>query len=116
MKLIIAVIRPEKLTAVQQAIDQESACLLSVSQVLGNARESGYTEIYRGRQVQVQRPKLRVEIAVDDVFVDSVVDAIVRAASTAGPGQLGDGKVFVVQMDECIPIGMAEQGQMALGR
>ena len=115
MKLVIAIIRPETLEAVQGALNEPEMCLMSVSQVLGDGRDPGYTEIYRGRKVQVQRPKVRVEVAVNDLFVEAAVKAIVRAGCSGNPGQPGDGKVFVVQMDQCVPIGTGERQRMAMG-
>jgi nitrogen regulatory protein P-II 2 len=104
MKLIIAIVRPEKLSAVQTAVETQGACLMSVSQVVGDGRDGGYREIYRGREVHVQRPKLRIEIAIDELFAEPAVAAVVRAASTGDSGQGGDGKVFVLQLDECARI------------
>jgi nitrogen regulatory protein P-II 2 len=104
MKLIIAIVRPERLSAVEATLERQEACLLSVSQVLGDGRDPGYTEIYRGREVHRERPKVRLEIAVDDLFAEAAVAAIVRAASTGEPGRAGDGKVLVLQMDECAHI------------
>src|SRR5262245_24262943 len=102
MKLIIAVIRPEQLAAVEAALSTQEVCLMSVSQVLGDGREPGYTEIYRGREVRTRRPKIRLEIAADNLFVDDAVDAIVQAASSGDAWQAGDGQVFVLPIDECL--------------
>ena len=104
MKLIIAIIRPEQMEAVQGALREPEACLLCVSEVMGDGREPGFTEIYRGREVRVPRPKLRLEIAVSDALVQGVVESITRAASAGMPGHLGSGKVFVVQVDGCVRI------------
>ena len=104
MKLIVAIVRPEKLRAVQAAIRASEASLISVSQVLDDGQDPGFTEIYRGREIQVPRPKLRLEIAVNDSYVDAAVGAIVRAGCTDKAGQLGDGKVLVTQLDGCVPI------------
>jgi nitrogen regulatory protein P-II 2 len=99
MKLIIAMIRPEKLAAVQAALTEQEACLMSVSEVLGDGREPGCTGMYRGVEFRVQRPKLRLEIAVDDWVVEGAVETIMRAGSTSSSGQIGDCKVFVMQLD-----------------
>src|SRR5262245_41343709 len=90
MKLIVAVFAPEKLESVQAALNDWDASLLSISQVLGDGREPGYREVYRGVEVRVRRPKLRVEITADDWCVDAVVEAI---------GRLSGGKVFVMPLD-----------------
>jgi nitrogen regulatory protein P-II 2 len=115
MKLIVAIIRPEKLQAVQEAFQYRPVCVLSVSQVLGDGREPGYTEIYRGQSINVRRPKVRLEIAVDDIFVDGVVGAIVRAGASGTQGQVGDGCVFVMPLDECVQIRNGDQGPKAIG-
>jgi nitrogen regulatory protein P-II 1 len=104
MKLIVAIIRPEQLEAVQAALHEPEACLLSVSQVVGSSRESGFTEIYRGREVHVPRPKLRVEIAVNETLALATVESITRALATGTPGHLGYGNVFVLQLDGCVRI------------
>src|SRR5262245_32753999 len=104
MKLIIAIIRPEHLEAVRGALREPEACLLCVSEVLGDRREPGFTEIYRGREVRVARPKLRLEIAVSDGLAQGVVESISRAASAGVPGHLGGGKIFVMQVDGCVRI------------
>src|SRR5215813_11965853 len=98
MKLIVAIIRPEQIEAVRAAIREPEACLLSVSEVMGDGREPGFTEIYRGREVRVQRPKFRLEIAVADVLVPGIVESITRAAAGI-PGNLSNSKVFVMQLD-----------------
>jgi nitrogen regulatory protein P-II 2 len=110
MKLITAIIRPEKLEAVQAALNQHDVNLMSVSQVLGDPRESGYTEIYRGRECRVPRPKLRLEIVANDRFVEAAVEAITRAGSMGDPAQTGDGRVFVVHLDGCVRIPQGEWG------
>ncbi|HKB40137.1 MAG TPA: P-II family nitrogen regulator [Gemmataceae bacterium] len=104
MKLIIAIIRPEQLETVRAALHEPEACLLCASEVMGDGREPGFIEIYRGREVRVPRPKLRLEIAVSDALVQGTVEAISRAASTGVPGHRGHGNVFVMQLDGCIRI------------
>src|SRR5262245_10177838 len=112
MKLIVAIIRPEKLQAVQASLPEPEACLLSVSQVVGDGREAGFTEIYRGREVRVPRPKLRLEIAVTDALVQGAVESITRAVSTgySGGGHLGNGNVYVMQLDGCVRIPGGDPG------
>jgi nitrogen regulatory protein P-II 2 len=103
MKLIIAIVHPESLQAVESALNQHAATLLSVSQVVGSAREPGYTQSYRGRDVQIRRPKLRLEIAVDDVSAESVVEAVARAAA-GDSAATSDGKIFVTDLHQCLNI------------
>ena len=109
MKLIIAIIRPEKLDMVQKGLNSGQATLLSVSQVVGYGQEPGYKEIYRGAVVHTRPSKLRLEIAVDDSGVDDAVNAIVGSASSGRSGRVGDGEIFVMQMDECIHICQGER-------
>jgi nitrogen regulatory protein P-II 1 len=102
MKLILAIIRPEKLSAVQSALEKQDADLISVSQVLGDGREPGDTEIYRGREVHVRRPKLRLEIVTDDLLADGVVEAVARAAAPGSAWQSGDGQVLVLPVETSV--------------
>ena len=98
MKLIIAMIQPEKLAAVQAALTELKACLMSVSEVLSDGREPGCTGMYRGVGFRVRWPKLRLEIAADDWVVESAVEAILRSESTGDSGQIGDCKVLVIEL------------------
>jgi nitrogen regulatory protein P-II 2 len=109
MKLIIATIRPEKLAAVQAALTKQEACLMSVSQVLGDGKGPGSTGVYRGTEFRVWRPKLRLEIAVEGGLVEEAVETIVRAGPTCGSGQVDDSKVFVTQLDGHLASGMANE-------
>ena len=108
MKLIVAVIRPETLGTVEAALYHQNVCVLSVSQVHSGGREPGYTEIYRGREVHSRRPKIRLEMMAEDVFVEYAVEAIARASS--------DGKVFVLPLSESAGIGNVEHEAVALER
>jgi nitrogen regulatory protein P-II 2 len=99
MKLIIAIIQPEKLDVVQAALTEQKACLMTVSQVLGEEREPGCKGTYRGGEFRVHRPKIRLEIAVNDWVVEGAVETIIRAGATGDSGQIGDHKVFVMQLD-----------------
>jgi nitrogen regulatory protein P-II 2 len=103
MKLIIAIVHPESLQAVESALNQHGATLLSVSQVVGSAREPRYTQSYRGRDVQIRRPKLRMEIAVDDGSAEIVVEAVARAAA-GDSAATNDGKIFVTDLHQCVNI------------
>src|SRR6202790_3251208 len=105
MKLIVAIIRPEKLEAVQAALGAHDVYLMTVSDVRGCGRQRGYTEVYRSAEFQVRLlPKLKLEIAVNDTFVDAAIEAIVHAARTPETGQIGDGKIFVLPLDDAIRI------------
>jgi nitrogen regulatory protein P-II 1 len=116
MKMIVAIIRPENLEEVQQVLAQDDVYLMTVSDVRGFGKQRGFTEVYRGQEV-VERmvPKLKLEIAVNDAFVEATVDAIVRAARTGETGNVGDGKIFVLPLDQCIRIRTGETGPEAIG-
>src|ERR1700693_1832178 len=116
MKMIVAIIRPEKLEAVQQALNDLDVFLMTVSDVRGCGRQRGYTEVYRGTEFQVRLlPKLKLEIAVNDAFIEAAIEAIVHAARSAETGQIGDGKIFVMPMDDCARIRPGERGGQATG-
>ena len=104
MKLVVAIIRPEKLDAVQAALQEQDAWLMSVAQALGDGRGPGYAEVYRGREVQVRRPKLRLEIVAEDHLVEGVVEAVARAAAPGGPWRNGDGQILVLPVEASVPI------------
>jgi nitrogen regulatory protein PII len=95
MKLIVAVVVPEKLEAVQSAITPLGAQLISVSRVLGGGLDPDYTEIYRGRTVHVRRPQIRLEVTVDDASAEWVVQAILREGAADGEN---DAEVLVMQL------------------
>jgi nitrogen regulatory protein P-II 1 len=116
MKMIVAVIRPEKLEEVQAALNERDVYLMTVSDVRGCGRQRGYTEVYRGAETQVRLlPKLRLEIAVNDAFVEATVEAIVHSARMGPTGQVGDGKIFVLPLDDCVRIRTGERGGQAIG-
>ncbi len=113
MKLIVAVIQPYRLEEVKQALYAAEVQLMTVSEVLGHGRQGGVTEIYRGsRETGNLLRKIRLEIAVNDDFVDRTVEAIVRGAKT---GELGDGKIFIYNLEECVRIRTEERGTIAIG-
>ena len=113
MKLIIAIIQPHKLEDVLQELDKEEIHLKTVSNVLGCGRQKGRTEIYRGRkETGGLLKKIRLEIAVNDEFVERTLKAITRGAKT---GSIGDGKIFIVSLAECIRIRTLEKGPVAIG-
>lgn len=116
MKLIVAIIRPERLEAVQKALNEHDVYLMTVSDVRGCGRQRGYTEVYRSTEFQVRLlPKLKLEIAVNEAFVEAAVEAIVHAARTPEIGQVGDGKIFVLPLDDCVRIRTGERGTDAIG-
>jgi len=113
MKLIIAIIQPHKLDDVMRELDEKEIYLKTVSSVLGVGRQKGVTEIYRGvKEVGTLLKKIRLEIAVNDQYVKPAVDAIVKAARS---GNIGDGKIFVLPLDEVIRIRSGETGKVAIG-
>jgi nitrogen regulatory protein P-II 2 len=116
VKLIVAIIRPEKLEDVQQALNAQDVYLMTVSDVRGCGRQRGYTEVYRGTEVQIRLvPKLKLEIAVNDNFVEPTIEAIVHAARTGDTGNIGDGKIFVLDLQDAVRIRTGERGTDAIG-
>ncbi len=112
MKLVVAIIKPFKVEDVKEALTNVGVTGLTVSEARGFGRQRGHTEVYRGAEYQVDfLPKTRVEVMVDDGQVDGVIDAIVKSART---GKIGDGKVFVVPLEEAVRIRTGEQGADAL--
>jgi nitrogen regulatory protein P-II 1 len=108
VKKVEAVIRPEKLQAVQDAMDDLGTSGLTVIEVLGCGAQRGYTETYRGARANISlQRKVKVEAVVGDSLVDAVVNAISGAART---GEVGDGKIFVTSVDEAIRIRTGERG------
>lgn len=113
MKLVTAYIQPYKLTEVKQALFQAKVFKMSVTNALGCGQQMGYTESYRGVDIEVNLlKKTRIEIAVNDDFVKPTVEAIIAAART---GEIGDGKIFVTELQECIRIRTGETGSEAIG-
>ena len=116
MKLVVAIIRPEKLEDVQKALAERDVYLMTVTDVRGCGRQRGYTEVYRGTEVRIQLiPKLKLELAVNEAFVEATVEAIVHAARSGDTGAIGDGKIFVLPMDDAIRIRTGERGSEAIG-
>ncbi|MBN2860408.1 MAG: P-II family nitrogen regulator [Sphaerochaetaceae bacterium] len=113
MKLIIAYIQPGKLPEVKQELYKKKIYKISVTNALGCGQQKGYTEVYRGIDVEVNLlKKVRIEIAVNDSFVDATVDAIVAGAAT---GTIGDGKIFILPIEQTIRIRNREKGSDAIG-
>ncbi|MCE5341643.1 MAG: P-II family nitrogen regulator [Planctomycetaceae bacterium] len=113
MKLVIAVIQPHRLEEVKEELYKEEINLMTVSEVLGHGRQKGVTEVYRGmKETGNLLRKIRLEIAVNDNFVERAISAIARGAKT---GKTGDGKIFVVELPECVRIRTGERGSEAIG-
>ncbi len=113
MKLVIAVIQPHKLDAVKQELYKADVNLITASEVLGHGRQLGVTEVYRGvKETGNLLRKIRLEIAVNDSFVEPTVNAIVKGAHT---GEVGDGKIFILDLAECVRIRTGEKGHQAIG-
>jgi nitrogen regulatory protein P-II 2 len=112
MKLVMAVIKPFKLDDVRKALTDIGIEGMTVTEVKGYGRQKGHTEIYRGAEYEVNFvPKLKIEVVVPSASSDKAVDAIAAAAKT---GQIGDGKIFVVSIDDSIRIRTGETGEDAL--
>ena len=113
MKLIIAYIQPHKLDDVKKALAQAKVGKMSVTNSLGCGEQMGYEESYRGIKFEVNLlKKVRLEIAVNEDFVDKTIKAIISAART---GEIGDGKIFIVELTECIRIRTGDTGSVAIG-
>jgi nitrogen regulatory protein P-II 1 len=113
MKLITAIVQPEKLPDVKQALFDADVHKMTVSNVIGAGQQKGYTENYRGVVSEINLlKKVRIEIAVNDNFVDKTVEAIIKGART---GKIGDGKIFITDLKECIRIRTKETGKDAIG-
>jgi len=114
MKLIIAIFRPEKLDAVREALVKHEITRMTLSRVSGHGRAQHRTGLFRGREVDIPlMPKIRMEIACNDEFKDEIVEAIFKNARTEGDTP-GDGKIFVLPLEECIRIRTGETGSEAI--
>jgi nitrogen regulatory protein P-II 1 len=113
MKLIVGIIQPDKLDEVLDVLEKEQIHLVTVTPVLGRGRQKGVSEIYRShKEAGSLLKKVRLDIAVTDAFAQRAVDAIVKGAHT---GNIGDGKVFVLDLKECVRISSGEKGDVAIG-
>lgn len=113
MKYIIAIIQPQVLPQVQDELYKAEVNLMTVSEVLGHGRQMGTTEVYRGyKEARNLLRKIKLEIAVNEEFVEPTLQAIARGAKT---GQTGDGKIFVLDLAECLRIRTEERGAIAIG-
>ncbi len=113
MKVIIAIIKPDRLEAVKQELYKVDVNLITVSEVLGHGRQMGVTEVYRGaREMGNLLRKVQLLIAVNDNFVEPTIKAIIKGGRT---GEIGDGKIFVLPLEECVRIRTEERGGTAIG-
>ena len=112
MKMIIAVIKPSRLDAVLEAVTEAGASGLTVTEVRGYGRQKGKTEVYRGAEYEVKLlPKVKLEIAVPDDIAEAVLAAVTQAANT---GKIGDGKIFVLDLEKALRIRTGEQDAAAI--
>lgn len=112
MKLVTAIIKPFKLDDVREALSDIGVQGMTVTEVKGFGRQKGHTELYRGAEYVVDfLPKVKLEVAIDDGMLDSVIESITRAANT---GKVGDGKIFVSALEEVVRIRTGETGTQAV--
>ncbi len=115
MKMIITMIKPERLDNVIANLKDKDIRRLTVFEVRGFGQQMGHKEVYRGQEFEVKlNPKVQLEIAVNDEFVESTVEAIVDGAKSEGGGAIGDGKVFVLNLEEAVKIRTGERGESAI--
>lgn len=115
MKLIIAIIQPGKLEDVKAALTEVEVHRLTVMDCQGFGRQKGKSELYRGREFSVNLTrKVQLQIAVNDEFVEPTVSAIIRGGRSGEKGEIGDGKIFILPMDDCIRIRTGERGSEAI--
>jgi nitrogen regulatory protein P-II 1 len=113
MKYVIAVIQPDRLDEVLERLTEKEIHLVTVSNALGRGRQKGISKVYRShKEAGSLLKKVKLEMAVSDEFVQPAIDAIVGGAQS---GQIGDGKIFVVSLDECVRIRTGEAGSTAIG-
>ena len=112
MKKIEAIIKPFKLDDVREALSEINVTGMTASEVKGFGRQKGHTELYRGAEYVVDYiPKMKIEVAIDDDMLDQVIDAIIESART---GKIGDGKIFVTNLEHVVRIRTGESGSSAL--
>ncbi len=115
MKIIFAIIRPESMEAVKEELYKREIKMITVVDVQGHGRQMGHTEIYRGREYDVDfLNKIELQIALSDDRVDSAIEAIIKGAKTGGEGAIGDGKIFVFPLERAIRIRTEERDEDAI--
>lgn len=113
MKLITAIIQPHRLEEVKKELYKADVNLVTVSEALGHGRQLGVAEFYRGvKETGNLLRKVRIDVAVNEEFVDKTINAIIKGART---GKIGDGKIFVTELNRCIRIRTGEEGKTAIG-
>ena len=115
MKLIIAIVQPAKLDEVKDALNEVEVVRLTVMDVQGFGRQKGQTEVYRGHEFTVSLlRKVQLQIAVNEEFVEPTISAIIKGGRTGEQGEIGDGKIFVLPLEDCIRIRTGERGEEAI--
>jgi len=115
MKYIIAIVQPSRLEAVKEALSKVEVFRLTVSDVQGLGRQKGHTEIYRGHEYEVNLiRKVKLEIAVNEEFVEPTIEAIIKGARSGTEGKIGDGKIFILPLEDAIRIRTGERGGEAI--
>jgi nitrogen regulatory protein P-II 2 len=115
MKLIIAIIQPSRLEAVKAALTEVEVFRLTVMDVQGFGRQKGHTETFRGHEFSVNLlRKVQLQIAVNEDFVEPTIQAIIKGGRSGPSGEIGDGKIFVLPLDDCIRIRTGERGNEAI--
>jgi nitrogen regulatory protein P-II 1 len=115
MKLIIAIIQPSRLEAVKAALTEVEVFRLTVMDVQGFGRQKGHTEVYRGHEFSVNLlRKVQLQIAVNEEFVEPTIAAIVKGGRSGPAGEIGDGKIFILPLEDCIRIRTGERGSEAI--
>lgn len=112
MKYIVAIIQPDRLDEVLRKLEERGVHLVTVTNVLGRGRQKGISEVYRGHKEAGLLKKVKLEIAVNNDFVQTVIEAIADGAKT---GSIGDGKIFVLSLEECVRIRTGERQAVAIG-
>lgn len=115
MKLILAIIQPAKLEAVKEALSQVEVFRMTIVDVQGFGRQKGHSEVYRGHELTVNLlRKVQLQIAVNEDFVEPTVNAIMEAGRTGPEGRIGDGKIFILPLEDCLRIRTGERGPEAI--
>jgi nitrogen regulatory protein P-II 2 len=115
MKLIIAIIQPARLESVKAALSEVEVVRLTIMDVQGFGRQKGQTEVYRGHEISVNLlRKVQLQIAVNEDFVEPTINAIIKGGRSGETGEIGDGKIFVLPLDDCIRIRTGERGSEAI--